>query len=200
MSEPIKSALERALERAEKLGKATPEELARWAYQPEGEKIAARFLKMENVDIKAELSKLPASAQSTAARVIEDIFLANIDVPRTPQIKAAALRAIEGVRALKTDRKRVDPILTGLQGAIQHYETVGRQQLQQAYQQLHKQFESQAQGAQGAPGRRRGPEGQAPDVESLPEFAAAWHQIQADFDAQYDKVVKDHKESLKRLR
>lgn len=199
MSEPIKSALERALERAEKLGKASPEELAEWTYQPEGEKIAARFLKMEQVDIKAELNKLPAAAQPTVAKVIENIFLANIDVPRTPQIKGAALRAIEGVRALKSDKKRLDPILTGLQGTIQHYETVGRQQLQQAYQQLHKQFESQAQAMQGRQGQRRGPEGQAPDVEALPEFAAAWHQVQTDFDTQYDKVIKDQKESIRRL-
>ncbi|MBI4307345.1 MAG: hypothetical protein HY684_00870 [Chloroflexi bacterium] len=195
----VKSALERALERAEKLGKATPEEMAEWTYRPEGERLAARFLKMEQVDLKAESGKFPPVGQQTVLQAIEDVLLANINVPRTPGAKAAALRAVEGIRALKTDRKRLEPLLAGLVNTIQHYETTGRQQRQQAYEQLRQQFQAQVQTAQARSGRRGQQSGQPIDVEALPEFAAAWQQVQAEFDAQYEKVLNDQKESVRRL-
>ena len=41
----IKSAREIALEKVEKLGEVTDEERLRWKYVPEGEKMAAKYLK-----------------------------------------------------------------------------------------------------------------------------------------------------------
>jgi len=41
----IKSALEIAMEKAEKLGKATDEERLKWKHVPEGERLAARYIK-----------------------------------------------------------------------------------------------------------------------------------------------------------
>ena len=200
----VKSALDKALERAEKLGKATPEELAEWTHRPGGERLAARFLKGEQVDLKAEGSKFPPSAQRMVLQAMEGVLLANIDVPRTPGVKATALRAIEGIRALKTDRKRLEPLLAGIVNTLQHYETAGLQQRQQAYEQLRQEFQAQvpaaqAQAAQARSGKR-GQQGSQPiEVEALPEFAAAWQQVQAQFDAQYEKVLRDQKEAVRRL-
>ena len=53
MSE-MKSAFERAMERAESLGEASEEDRNKWKYHPEGEKLAARHLKDE-CDLMAEL-------------------------------------------------------------------------------------------------------------------------------------------------
>jgi len=41
----IKSAREIATEKVDKLGEVTDEERLRWKYTPEGEKLAARYLK-----------------------------------------------------------------------------------------------------------------------------------------------------------
>ena len=43
----IKSAFEIAMEKAEKLGEATDEERLKWKYVPEGEKLAARYIKLD---------------------------------------------------------------------------------------------------------------------------------------------------------
>lgn len=195
----VKSALDKALERAERLGKATPEELAEWTHRPGGERLAARFLKGEQVDLKAESSKFPPSAQRMVLQAMEGVLLANIDVPRTPGVKATALRAIEGVRAMKTDRKRLEPLLAGIVGTLQHYETAGLQQRQQAHEQLRQEFQAQVQAAQARSGKRGQQDSQPIDVEALPEFAAAWQQVQAQFDAQYEKVLRDQKEAVRRL-
>ncbi|MDI6815251.1 MAG: hypothetical protein QMC90_04145, partial [Dehalococcoidales bacterium] len=52
----IKSALEIAMERVEKLGKATDEERLKWKYVPEGERLAARYLK-QDCNLVVELSQ-----------------------------------------------------------------------------------------------------------------------------------------------
>ena len=41
----IKSALEIAMEKIEKLGEPTEEERLKWKYVPQGEELAARYLK-----------------------------------------------------------------------------------------------------------------------------------------------------------
>ena len=55
MSE-IKSAYEIAMEKVAKLGEATDEERLMWKYVPEGEKIAARYIK-ESVKLIAEIER-----------------------------------------------------------------------------------------------------------------------------------------------
>ena len=55
----IKSAREIAMEKVEKLGTATNEERLKWKYAPEGEKLAARYLKQE-CNLTTELSNYEA--------------------------------------------------------------------------------------------------------------------------------------------
>jgi len=52
----IKSAREIAMEKVGKLGKATDEERLRWKYVPEGERLAARYIK-QDCNLVAELSQ-----------------------------------------------------------------------------------------------------------------------------------------------
>ena len=52
----IKSALEIAMEKVEKIGEATNEERLKWKYTPEGEKLAAKYLKRD-CNLAVELDK-----------------------------------------------------------------------------------------------------------------------------------------------
>ena len=56
MSE-MKSAWEKAMEKIEKLGKPSDEELKQLEHIPAGNRLAARFLKEENFDLDSELTK-----------------------------------------------------------------------------------------------------------------------------------------------
>jgi hypothetical protein len=56
MSE-MKSAYEKAMEKVEKLGKPTEEELKKLEYIPIGNAIAARYLQEEDFNLDAELTK-----------------------------------------------------------------------------------------------------------------------------------------------
>jgi len=49
----MKSAWEKAMEKAEKLGKPTDEELKQIEYVPAGNALAARYIQEDNVDLDA---------------------------------------------------------------------------------------------------------------------------------------------------
>ena len=56
MDDNIRSAREIALEKAESVGEATEEERLQWKYLPQGEKLAARYLREDcSLDIKGML-------------------------------------------------------------------------------------------------------------------------------------------------
>jgi hypothetical protein len=64
----IKSAREIAMEKIDKLGEPTEEERLQWKYSPEGEKLAARYLK-NGVDLVSELNKYDKAAAKVVGRV-----------------------------------------------------------------------------------------------------------------------------------
>ncbi len=51
MDDDIKSALEIAMEKVEKLGEATVEERLKWKYLPQGKQLAAKYLKDKKIDL-----------------------------------------------------------------------------------------------------------------------------------------------------
>jgi hypothetical protein len=57
MSE-MKSAWEKAMEKADKLGKLSSEELQQMEYRPTGNRIAAQYLQEEQFDLDVEITKL----------------------------------------------------------------------------------------------------------------------------------------------
>ncbi len=61
----IKSAWEKAMEKVEKLGKPSEEELKQLEYVPAGNRLAARYLKEKTFDLDAELIKY----KGTGARI-----------------------------------------------------------------------------------------------------------------------------------
>ena len=70
MSE-MKSALERAMERAERLGAASDDDRRRWKYVPEGEKLAGLWLKDEG-DLFGEVEKYDEPVLGNIPKICED--------------------------------------------------------------------------------------------------------------------------------
>ena len=77
----IKSALEIAAEKAEKLGAVTEEERLKWKYTPEGEKLAVRCLK-EACNLVVELSHYEEKARKYVIDGAADILVRNISLPK----------------------------------------------------------------------------------------------------------------------
>lgn len=192
----MKSAFERAMERADKLGTLSPEELKRLEYLPQGNTIAARYLKEENYDLEAELTRLKGSG--IRRYVIEgahEILLRNISLPRDSMTRNISKRAISGMKVLKENKKALNVIADRLEQLFSYYE----QARQQAYVQLKQNFEARLnQAAIGLEKQLLGTQIKV-NVEGQPQFQEEWRRLQSNLDQQYGKALEEQRQEIANL-
>jgi hypothetical protein len=193
MSDDIKSALDIVKEKIEKIGAATEEERLSWKYIPEGEKLAARYMR-EDVNLTAELSKFEEKVRKYILEGAGDILARNISLPRNDAAKKNNKRAMDGLKSLKTDKTRVENVYSKIRHIFNHYQEQGEQQRKQAYQALKAEVEAKMQEAVqkqlGISTRVR------IDVEKQPQFQEEWRKMQAQMDAQYLALLDEYKQEL----
>jgi len=189
----IKSALEIAMEKVEKLEKATDEERLRWQYVPEGEKLGVRYLK-EGGNLVVELGKYEEKAGGYIVEGAMDILVRNINLPKDDLAKRNNRRAMEGLRNLKSDKVAVENVYSQLRHLFKHYMEQGEQQRKQAYETLKTEFEARVrQAVQQQLGLLVGAR---IDVEKQPQFQEEWRKIQTQIDSQYYKLLDEYKQEL----
>ena len=98
--EELRSAFDIAMDRARRLGEALPEEVKRRDLVPEGERLAARYLRGE-CSLTAELGKYDDEARGYVADGVEEVLLRNIDLPRSETARGINRGAMEGLKGLK---------------------------------------------------------------------------------------------------
>lgn len=192
----IGSAFDKAMERVSKLGKASEEELARWKYAPEGERLAARYLK-EDFNLSSELDNYDDRAKRYLLEGASEVFLRNIELPRNDFVKKTNKRAMEGIKALKRDKTRLENIYTQMRRIFTHYEQDGERQRKEAYAQLRESFQRMLQQAI----RQQGglPPGGRIDVESHPQFQEEWRRTLAALDSSYLKLLDEYKQEIAKI-
>ncbi len=192
MSE-MKSAFERAMERAESLGKASEEDLRKWKYLPEGEKLAAKYLRDE-CDLVIEIGRYDDNARPLVAEGAQGILANNIDLPRNEHAKKANKKAMEGIKDLKRDKVSLENVYTKLRRIFNHYEQDGEQQRKQAYEAVKSDVEAKLRQAM------QQQHGAAADmkinVEAQPQFQQEWRRALAQLDSQYLTLLEEYKREI----
>jgi hypothetical protein len=189
----IKSALEIAMEKAERLGKATNEERLKWKYTPEGEKLAARYLK-QNLNLVAELSNYEEKVLKYIKEGASEILIRNINLPKNELAKKTNKKAMEGLKTLKSDKVGVENIYSKMRNIFKHYIDQGEQQRKQAYAGLKSEFEAKV---KQAIQQQMGPViGIKIDVERQPQFQEEWRRLQIQLDSPYTKLLDEYKQEL----
>ena len=189
----IKSALELAMEKIEKLGEVTEEERLRWKYVPEGEKLAARYIK-EDLNLAAELDQYEESARRCILAGAEDVLIRNINLPKDDLAKKNNKRAMDGLKNLKNDKVSVENAYSKLRHIFNHYMEQGEQQRKQAYQSLKAEVEAKIQ--QAVQQQLGLPTPVSIDVEKQPQFQEEWRKVQAQLDSQYLQLLGEYKQEL----
>lgn len=189
----IKSALEIAMEKVEKLGEVTDEERLGWKYVPEGEKLAAKYI-AEDVNLVSELGRYEEKAKQYVIKGAVDIMARNINLPRNDPAKRNNKRAMEGLKTLKNGKVDVENVYTKIRRIFSHYAEQGEQQRKQAYESLKAQFEAKVQ--QAMPQQMSLPAGVKIDVEKQPQFQEEWRRIQSQLDSQYLRLLDEYKQEL----
>ena len=191
----IKSAAEIAREKIAKLGEATEEERLKWKYGPEGDKLAARYLKETNFNIVAQLEKYEDKARKIVASGVNDILLRNISLPRNEAARRTNKKAMEGLKVLKNDKTAVENVFSKIRHVLDHYVENVEKQKKQAYDNLKKEFEAKIQQAirqqTGVSSARLNI-----DVEKQPQFLEEWQRLQAQLEGQYMQALDEYKLEL----
>jgi len=189
----IKSAREIAMEKVEKLGEATDEERLRWKYVPEGEKLATKYLK-EDCNLVAELNRYEKNITGHVIAGVAEILVRNIDLPKDNLAKRNSKKAMDGLKAIKSDKISVENVYSKIRHIFNHYAEQGEQQRKQAYESLKAEFEVKVQQALQ---QQLGPvSGVKMDVEKHPQFQEEWHKIRTQLDAQYISLLGEYKKEL----
>ncbi|MDP2743964.1 MAG: hypothetical protein Q8P00_02720 [Dehalococcoidia bacterium] len=192
----MKSAFDRAMERAEKLGTLSPEELKRLDSLPRGNLIAARYLREDNNDLEAELTKLKGTGvRKYIIEGAQEIFLRNIALPRDIRSKQTARRAMAGLQFLKENKKALNGIVARLEQLFNYYE----QARQQSFNQLKQDFEARMNEKTGGLGKRLLGGKSKINIEGQPEFQEEWYRAQASLDQQYEKALEDQRKEIVKL-
>lgn len=189
----IKSALEIAMEKVEKLGKATDEERLKWKYAPLGEELAARYLK-EDCNLIAELSQYQENEKKHVSKGAADILIRNINLPRDDMARKNNRKVMDGLKTLKNDKVSVENTYSRLRQLFSHYAEQGDQQRKQAYESLKVELAAKIQ--QAMQQQLGGMMGANIDVEKQPQFQQEWRRIESQLDSQYLNLLNEHKREL----
>jgi len=181
------------MEKIEKLGEATAEERLRWKYVPEGEQLAARYLK-QGCNLTVELGHYEKTERKYVAIGISGILIRNINLPKNDLTKKNNKQAMDGLKNLKNDKVAVENVYSKMRRIFNHYEEQGEQQRNQAYESLKAEFEAKVQKAvQQQLGTSMGIR---IDVERQPQFQEEWRKVQTQLDSQYIQLLNEYKQEL----
>ena len=193
----IKSARELAMAKVNAMEQPSEEERLSWKYVPEGEKIAARYLKQE-AELVNEINKFEAVVVKYVTRGAADVLTRNISLPKNDIVRKNNKLAMDGIKAVKEDKVAVENILSRIRRVFAHYLEQGEQQRKQAYASLKANFEAKIRQA------LQQQYGSVPnvkiDVESQPQFQEEWRKMQAQLDSQYLKLLEEYRQELTALK
>ncbi len=191
----IKSALEIALEKADKLGKLDKSKIEEQKWIDEGKKRAAKYLNNpEQTDLSSLLADAPPQQIQKILQGVMDVLLRNIILPREEEQWTLIKKAMNGIRTVKGST--ADQALAQIEQLLHAY--------QQTRNQYFEQIKAQMQGRLGdlkqAVAQQYGM-GMAEqlDVEAIPEFQQEWARISSEIQSQFEQQLHPLKEYLRQL-
>ena len=189
----IKSAAEIAREKLEKIGEPTDQERLKWKYGPEGEKLAALYLR-EDTNLVNEVKKYDDKAKKFVVASMSDILIRNILLPRNEAARKTNKKAMDGLKAIKNDKVAVENVFSKIRHVLDHYTQEGAKQKKQAYESLKAEFEAKI---QQAIRQKTGVNARVNiDVEKQPQFLEEWQRLQAQMEAQYLTLLDEYKKEI----
>ena len=196
----IKSAFEIAMEKANRIEAATPEEKIKWKFSPQGAQIAAKYLK-DDINLLAEVSKFNDEERKYVVQGAVEVLARSIDLPRNEGVKRATRKAMDGIKLLKNDKTKVENIYSKIRYFLTHYSNEGEQQKKQAYEQVKMQFATKLQQAAQQQQRAGGPRVDVNniDIERHPQFQEEWRRVLAQMDTQYMEHLNESRRELMEL-
>ncbi|MBW2483796.1 MAG: hypothetical protein JRF05_00375 [Deltaproteobacteria bacterium] len=182
----IKSTLEKVLERAAAMGRASKEEIQADEEVKNGMRMAADYLQGKEVNFSLVMEATGGFSLVKKGLVL--VFLRNIALPRYDDLGEAE-RAMQGLLEMARGSGDLASVFRDMKGILDHYQ----QQLKEVRQQVEEAFRQQMEQALS---KQTGQKGLGLKVDPMlhPKFQEEWSKIKSDLDDQYNKVLQQHKE------
>ncbi len=189
----IKSALELALEKAERYGKASKEDLLKEQYSEKGRALAVNYLKEEG-DLEEELKQVPPEAQTAIRQAVKEVLLRNITLPRDETVDSRQTRALEGLLIAASNKKGMGLLKKEIEQIWQQFLLARNGAYQQLKASFSQQLTTYARALEAQTGQRVRLE-----VEHLPQFQEEWRKFEGQLMTQFEPVLADRKERMAAL-
>ncbi|NOR05839.1 MAG: hypothetical protein GQ575_05990 [Deltaproteobacteria bacterium] len=190
----IRSAIEIAMEKADRLGRATKEELETEKWLDHGHRIVARYMQSEIEDLETGLSDISGNELPLVLKGATEILLRNIVLPRDKDQWPGIKKALSGFVELKGSV--ANQIIPRIEQLLESYE----QTRDQYYEQLKMQMQNHLGGIKQAISQQYGTAMASEiDVISLPEFQKEWSRISSEITDQFEQQLIPLKAHLKEL-
>lgn len=183
----IKTALEKALERAESLPEVSPEEIARIENVPRGRSIGASFMNNKGFDLGEALAQIQGDTRKYVLEGLQEVLLMNITLPADESADELNRRAAEGILAIKKDKAKVTAALGELDHLLQYY----RQAVEQTRERFRQEFEMRSRAARRQGVRER-------TMERL-EFREEWANVARQLNQRFEIGLAELKERIKQI-
>ncbi len=183
----IKSALEIALERAERIGTISKEELEAQKWEEEGKKKAAAFLKGEVESLQQVFTDVPPQHIQTALKGVTEVLLRNVMLPREKNQWDAINRAFQGLKEIKGSI--AEQIVPQMEYLLKNYE--------QTVENYKKQFQQQIQASIGAKAQGGMMSMSQEEMEALASMQDEWNKISSEISSQFEKQLEPLKAYLR---
>ncbi len=180
MGEEIKSTLEIVLEKVEKLGKASKEELRREELIKEGRRLAAKFLNEKDFSLLKALATVKPEDKPLILRGVVDTLVRNIVFPRDEHAIAEIERALLGLEQVFAAFPQVKQLTAEIKKLLHLF----YQQQKQIYEQFKQQFKAQFSEVEEALKEQYGEQIKV-DIEMQPKFQEEWRKIKGQLEEQY---------------
>ncbi|MHB8182322.1 MAG: hypothetical protein ACYDDN_00980, partial [Candidatus Desulforudaceae bacterium] len=126
MSERIKTAYERAMERAQSIN-VSLDELESTEFKSRGNVLAAQYLRDKRVDLMAELGTFEERVRFQAVEGVVETLLNNLSLPTDELAVENNKRVMDGISGLKEDKQAMIQILGELDYLFNYYLQAYRQ-------------------------------------------------------------------------
>ncbi|MCL6476871.1 MAG: hypothetical protein K6T65_00500 [Peptococcaceae bacterium] len=183
----IKTALEKAMERAASMREVSREEIERLEYVPQGRSIGASFMHDRSFNLKNALAEIPAGIVQYVREGVQDVLLMNITLSADESASQSNRRAMEGIMDIKQDKAQATRVLGEMDLLLQHY----FQTLNQTKERFKQELELRKRTL-----RRQGPRSR--EMEAM-EFREEWANVIKQLNAGYEANLNELKDRLRNI-
>ncbi|MEG6616350.1 DUF6657 family protein [Peptococcaceae bacterium 1198_IL3148] len=189
----IKSALEKALERAATFPRLSDEELQRMEYVPKGQVLAGKFL--NNNGITDELASYSADKLVYIYQGMEDTLLKNIALPEDDNTMHSNIKALEGFYLIKEDKLALQPVVEELQHLFNYYRQAVEQTKASVQAQLFQKFQAARQQLEAQYGQQVDF-----DMEKHPEYRNEMLKVIGQLNQRFEGALQATKDKIKAIK